>query len=196
MALGFLGIREAREEDVQLAAKYEQILLGVMKPRFLHKTYPIEEAPISLSGRDIAAHLAGCSHIVLMCTTLGAEVDALIRRTEVGDLSGAVMLDALAGAAVEQACGLCEEEIRAAHPGYFTTWRFSPGYGDFPLEVQGEFLRALDAGRRIGLTANKQSLLIPRKSVTAVVGLSKNELEKSRLGCASCRKRETCIIAN
>lgn len=42
--------------------------------------------------------------------------------------------------------------------------RFSPGYGDFPLECQGMLLEALEAGKRIGIKLT-DSLLMTLKSV-------------------------------
>ena len=54
----------------------------------------------------------------------------------------------------------------------FLTDRFSPGYGDFPMESSKDLVGLLDAGRRIGLTVSQSGILIPRKSVTAVLGVS------------------------
>ncbi len=104
----------------------------------------------------------------------------------------ALVADSLASAAVEQVCEAAEEEIRAAIGNYGYTWRFSPGYGDFPLDIQGEFLNALDAPKRIGVNVTDSLILIPRKSVTAVMGVSENEIPKSRRGCGNCKMKETC----
>ena len=57
-------------------------------------------------------------------------------------------------------------------PGH--TFRFSPGYADFPLEVQPKLLEILDAPRRIGLTVSPSLLLIPTKSVTCILGVGEH----------------------
>ena len=51
--------------------------------------------------------------------------------------------------------------------------RFSPGYGDFPLECQGMLLEALEAGKRIGIKLTDSLLMMPSKSVSAVMGASR-----------------------
>ena len=81
----------------------------------------------------------------------------------------------------------------AAARGLRTNFRFSPGFGDLPLAVQPAFLAALDAPRRIGLAATAGNLLVPTKSVTAVVGLFEGEPSSAsaRSTCASLRAGRT-----
>ena len=98
-------------------------------------------------------------------------MDALLRRTQLADLSRCLVLESCATAAIEEVCDRAEGLIAAEFPGKSLTSRFSPGYGDLPVTVQGEFLALLDAPRRIGLCATGSSILTPRKSVTAVLGL-------------------------
>ena len=73
-------------------------------------------------------------------------------------------------------------------------WRFSPGYGDCPLTAQRSIVDALNATRLIGLTVTPTSLLMPTKSVTAVIGLFDGEVHdaQSRPTCNICRMREHC----
>lgn len=67
----------------------------------------------------------------------------------------------------------------AAH-GLAGNWRFSPGYGDCPLTAQRSIVDALNATRLIGLTVTPTSLLMPTKSVTAVIGLFDGEVHDAR----------------
>ena len=88
---------------------------------------------------------------------------------------------------------LAEKEIREKiSKDNFMTWRFSPGYGDLPITIQREFVRVTDAEKRIGLTVNEGGILLPRKSVTAIIGLSKEPIPKQRRGCAYCNMNKTC----
>ena len=105
--------------------------------------------------------------------TLGLQVDELIRSAEVSDMAGAVILDRFASDFAEQLCDQVQAELAAKH-GELTT-RFSPGYGDFPLAAQHDILKLLNAGKAIGLFATDSGVLIPGKSVTAVVGIINNE---------------------
>jgi hypothetical protein len=167
-ALMLLNVRGETPPDITaLLDKYEPLLLGVISPRWVYETYQIG-ADLMLRGSDIKSHLKDCNKIIIFAATLGLQADELIRQTEAADMAGAVVLDALASAAIEQLCDAAEAEIKQKYKKITT--RFSPGYGDFPLSVQGELLKFLNAEKKIGLYVNSANLLIPKKSVTAVIG--------------------------
>ena len=96
---------------------------------------------------------------------------------------------------MEQVCDKAEEEIFADKPNLYRTWRFSPGYGDLPIDIQGDILNALNAQRRIGLTVTESSLLVPTKSVTAIIGISSDPISKGEKGCAVCSRKDSCIYS-
>ena len=108
------------------------------------------------------------------------------------------------GAAIENVCdNLCEDLAEALSPARLTP-RFSPGYGDFPLSQQAALCAVLNAERRIGLTLTPGGLLLPQKSVTAVIGVSDAPAARGRDsaedshgsgapgGCASCSMYAHC----
>lgn len=169
----------------------EKMVLEKAAPKFLYIELDLPCDTI-MGGRDIANHLDGCEKAILMCATLGAEIDKLIRISQISDMAKAVVLDSLASVAVEQVCNKVDEIIAEKYDGYYMTFRFSPGYGDYPISLQQDFLRMLDAPRKIGLTTNENFLLMPTKSVTAVMGLSKNPIERKKRGCAICNMRGKC----
>ena len=91
----------------------------------------------------------------------------------------------------------CEEvndviRMEAEEKGLFTRPRFSPGYGDFPLEVQKDFERILEMPKSIGVSLSESLLMTPTKSITAVVGLSKYRTDCHTAGCEECNMHETC----
>ena len=145
-----------------------------------------------LPGKELKEHLKGCERAALFCATLGAGADAIIRRAESGDMARALALDCAAAAAVEEVCDQIELELQAMCPGCSFPFRYSPGYGDLPLEIQGELLDLLDAPRRVGLCTKESFLLTPRKSVTAILGISANQLEPTHRSCRGCPAREGC----
>lgn len=145
-------------------------------------------------GEDVRALLSGCREALLLAATLGAEIETLIRRTQVRDMGRAMMLDACASAAIENVCdNLCEDLSRELAPLVLTD-RFSPGYGDFPLSAQADFFALLDIERRIGVSLSPGGLMIPQKSVTALVGLSDRPRNKRPKGCAACSLFENCAF--
>lgn len=188
--LGGAGIK-MNEQMQRLMDDCEKELLEKAVPKYLYKELDLP-CDVIMGGTDIANHLDGCEKAILMCATLGAEIDKLIRISQISDMAKAVMLDSFASVAVEQVCNRVDEIIAEKYDGRYMTFRFSPGYGDYPLSLQQEFLRMLDAPRKIGLTTNDIFLLMPSKSVTAVMGLSKNPIERKKRGCAICNMRGKC----
>lgn len=175
----------------RLMDECEAELLHTAQPKYLWRVIelPCEEL---LAGEDVRRHLAGCGRAALFCATLGAAVDRLIRVAQVRDMAKAVVLDSMASVAVEQIGQQADQRIAAQFPHQYMTFRFSPGYGDYPLALQNTFLRLLDAPRKIGLSVTADGLLTPAKSVTAVAGISDKPVAASRRGCAVCELRETC----
>ncbi len=175
-------------------------LLGMIRPRWswraLEIAFELEgvrlEGGLLLPGEDLKAHLAGCTRAVLFCATLGAEVDTLIRRAERLDMARALTLDCCASAAVEAVCDQIETELQGKFPGCSFPFRYSPGYGDLPLEIQGPLLDLLDAPRRAGLCATGNHLLTPRKSVTAVLGVAEGKIEAKKRSCLGCPAQGSC----
>lgn len=188
--LGGAGIQLNKQmQSLMDECEKEVLEKAVPKFRYIELDLPCDEI---MGGNDIANHLEGCEKAILMCATLGADIDKLIRISQVSDMAKAVVLDSLSSVAVEQVCNNVDEIIAEKYDGYYMTFRFSPGYGDYPLSLQQEFLRMLDAPRKIGLTTNDNFLLMPTKSVTAVMGLSKTPVERKKRGCAICNMRGKC----
>ena len=190
--MGYLLRRPGRHD---LAA-----LLAAARPKWTYRVFDLAvqtdgvrlDCGLLLPGRDLAAHLRGCSRAALLAATLSAPVDAMLRRAQAEDLAAAVALDCCATAAVEAVCDLAEAEIRVRFPGCSFPFRYSPGYGDLPLTVQGELLSLLDAPRRVGLTASASHILIPRKSVTAILGVSDREIARNKRSCLGCPAQGGC----
>ena len=188
--LGGVGIRLNYRMDV-LMDECEKAVLEKASPKYLYveKNLP---CPQIMGGKDIESHLNGCEKAIVMCATVGSEVDKLIRISQISDMARAVVMDSLASVAVEQVCNAFDKIIAEKYSDYNMTFRFSPGYGDYPIELQKIILQMLDAPKKIGLCTNDNFLLTETKSVTAVLGLSKNPIERKKRGCAICNMRETC----
>lgn len=174
-ALAFLGHRgQALGPD--LAARIQRaaaLCEAELRPRGVWQTLPWEDARLFLTGDDLAAHVAGCSEVVLMAATLGSESELVLRRESALGATDGLLVDACASSLVEQTanrltCLIVEE---AAARGLTTTSRYSPGYGDLPLTCQPAFLAACGADRALGLRTTAANMLVPTKSITAVIGL-------------------------
>ena len=171
-------------------------LLAAATPRAVWleaDTAALAEAGI-LRGGDVMKHLENCPQAVLLAVTLGPGVDAQIRRAGVGDIAAGVASDALGSALAEQMADAAEAELRngAAGQGRYLTGRYSPGYGDWPITVQPLVAAALDTARRAGLCVTDTNLMTPRKSVTALLGVSEHPVKGHLAGCGHCVLRTRC----
>lgn len=126
----------------------------------------------SVHSVALAKNLAECSRVVIFAATVGLGLDRLIARYGIKSPSRALMLQAFGAERIEALCDRFSEDIGASdYKGYSLKPRFSPGYGDLPLEFQREIFSVLDCPKMIGLSLNKSLLMTPTKSVTAIIGI-------------------------
>ncbi len=185
----------APEEQLRRVAEVGAELEARLHPRWVWKSVRLDgNCPLPLTGTLADTMLQECGQAVILCCTLGAEFDALLRSGQARDMARAVIADAWGSAWVETACDEAEREIASRFPGWYLTDRFSPGYGDLPLSLQGEICAFLDAPRRLGVHVTDTCLLNPRKSVTAVIGLAEAPQMARIRGCEFCSVRENCSL--
>ena len=142
-----------------------------------------------LKDKDIKDLLVNSEKCVVMAATLGAAIDSKLAYYSRFDIAKGVIMDACASTAIEYLCDELQNEImeNALKDNLFITTRYSPGYGDFSIENGAEILNVLDAYKKIGLSITENSIMLPRKSVTALIGLSKIASVEPHTGCALCK---------
>ena len=187
-AARYFGARgEADTATMALLQRCAVPLLAAATPRAVWlraEVKALAEAGI-LRGSDVMRHLEGCGQAILLAVTLGPGV---------GDIAAGVASDALGSALAEQTADAAEAELRqlAAAEGTYLTGRFSPGYGDWDIAVQPLVAAALDTARRAGLCVTDTNLMTPRKSVTAILGVSGHPVKGHLAGCGHCVLRTRC----
>lgn len=112
---------------------------------------------------SLQKHLEGCDRIILFAATVGIGIDRMIARYASVSPTKSLLFQAIGAERIEALCDIFNSEYGGS--------RFSPGYGDLPLELQKDIFAALDCPRRIGLTLNESMLMSPSKSVTAIIGV-------------------------
>ncbi len=149
---------------------------------------------LHITSKNLAKNMRGCRRAVLLGATLGIEVDMLMKRYSLTEMARAVVLQACGAAMLEEYLDEWQQEYEkeALKEGFYLRPRFSPGYGDFDISCQEDILRMLDAAKKIGLTITDGHMLTPTKSVTAVIGMSKEKVFCHKKGCEECRKAD-CI---
>ena len=192
-ALRYMGSRALNPDYMtnELMNRAENDILKICRPAYTFTEIPFDS--IVLGGNDIKRVLKNSEKIIVIAATLGIYVDKLMRKTQVTDMAQAVVLDAMASVAVEQFMDKIEEELKIRYSDYYFTNRFSPGYGDYPLDRQKEIVKLLNTEKKLGLSLTESLMLNPSKSVTAVIGLEKkpiNNEEGCTSKCSKCNKKD------
>lgn len=143
-------------------------------------------------SEQLCQHLGNCSHIILLGATVGIGLDRLIARYGKSSPAKALLMQAIGAERIEALCNAFSQKIEkiSAAEGLNTTSRFSPGYGDLPLELQRDIFRTLNCSK-IGLTLNDSLIMSPSKSVTAIIGIG-SRCCAADTGCSNCAKQD-CI---
>lgn len=188
-------------DDTEKALRLgEERLLQAARPRAVWRAFgyragePLDGTDFRLEGEDIRAFLSGCDTVILLAATLGAEPDLLQKQLRLRDMGAAVILDAAGSAAIENVCDNFCADLAAAFAPRYLTERFSPGYGDMPLRQQSGFFRLLDINRRLGVSLTDSGLMVPQKTVTAVVGVSDRPQPGRHAGCENCTMAGDCAF--
>ena len=126
-------------------------------------------------SRDLQRHLEGCGEILLFACTAGAETDRRIARAKLQSPAKGLLMHAIGAQQVEGACDRLCRQLAEMYPDRQLTDRFSPGYGDLPLEMQRDVMTALDCGRTVGIVLTDSLLMTPSKSVTAIIGMKEKQ---------------------
>lgn len=175
-----------------------ETLLKTCTPRSVYKVFPVTFLPdavqignLNVAGSDLRGHIRGCKKAVIFAATLGVQADLLIERASKTDMSRAAILQAAAAAMTESYCDEQEALIsaQAEQEGLFLRPRYSPGYGDFAITHQRDILTLLDCPKRIGLTMTESCMLVPTKSVTAIIGLTTEKSGCTISKCMGCNSK-------
>ena len=196
------NINEDLENKINTLLKY---CLEISKPQYIYAFFDVEtlDSGIKLNktnllfrGNDIFDHLKGAEKCGIIAATLGAQTEKEIILLEKRSMTDAIIFDSACSSLIENVVSRCEEEMISIvqKEGKFANYRYSPGYGDFPIETQKELISVLNAEKRIGLTVTDSFLMIPRKSVTAVFGVFSEEKSDNQKGCEACSFNKDCKV--
>lgn len=150
----------------------------------------ISFATIEVESKNLFKNLERCERIIVFAATLGVQADFLIKKYSKIQMSKAVVMQAASAAMIEEYCDEKQEELvrKKQQEGFYLRPRFSPGYGDFDIKSQKTFIQLLECPKKIGLSVTDSLILAPSKSVTAVIGLTREPQNCHKNGCEQCSK--------
>ena len=201
--LRYAGCKDSADESLQFLL--EECLKEVL-PKLTYKVC-YTELPLTitedicdfgcmqLESKDLVKNLRGCENVLLFAATLGVEIDRLILKYGKIAPTKAVMLQAIGAERIESLCDAFCQEVQAElgvskGSAVCLRPRFSPGYGDLPLETQKDIFQVLNCSKNIGLSLNDSLLMSPSKSVSAFVGIGIGTERKTGNKCMACKNTD------
>ena len=196
--LRYLGFRQHTpdENTLRFICAVESALQTEIRPKSIYGEFPLaflskREVKIGdkvFESEKLRRHLNGCERILVFAATLGAGADSLLRRYSATDRAKAAVAQAALAAATESYCDeVCAEIAKKENKnGWYLRPRFSPGYGDMALTAQRDLFSLLEITKRTGIVLTQSCLMLPTKSVTAFIGLTRDAQRCDKRGCARC----------
>jgi cobalamin-dependent methionine synthase I len=187
-----MGYPDSKHEGVaQIRTLMDKELIRaktLFAPKGIYRMLSVQKRTLdtlSFKNTEFVIHSSKVCHmlkdsdpVILFMVTIGPDLEKLVDELFAGgESTQGFILDAIGSETTDAVADKLHWEILAdlaKKEGFQVTPRFSPGYGDWPVTVQKEFLKVC-GGEQIGISTTPSSLMIPRKSVSAVLGWSKNK---------------------
>ena len=173
--LRYLGVKQADEGTLSLIIQCEKEAFEASCPKavYIEADITVDENTVDfgfmrVNSKNLATNLSGCYKAYLFCATLGIGMDRRFERQSRISPTKAMVLSAVGSSLVESFCDYVNEKIVG---DMISRPRFSCGYGDFCLEHQKDILKALEADKRLGVCLTESCMMVPVKTVTAVIGI-------------------------
>ena len=177
-------------EEAHSLLKPAGLYLSVPVIDFTHKT--INFAGGSFEGSLVAKAFAGADHLYLAVCTIGEALENRVQELMAENPVRALALDGAGVAAVSKTSQAIEDVISAEAFKLNTDlgMRAQPGQEGWPIEQQSVLFSVLPAAE-IGVRLTPSCLMIPRKSVSLVVGRG-TKMKSAVSPCDFCSKRHRC----
>ena len=118
--MGYPSDYKIDEKQLETVRRIKNEIVSSSKPKTIYKHFEIasadrgieiKDSDVVLLGNTIRKHLEGAKSCIIMAATLGAEVDRILRRTQIKSVSNGLIADACATAYIEAVCDETEKEI-------------------------------------------------------------------------------------
>ena len=144
---------------------------------------------MQVESKSLQKNLDGCDEAYILAATTGISSQRLIERNTVISPVTGIVTDCIGSAAIEAFCDKINLSLYD-NPDFLRP-RFSPGYGDLCIDCQRKIVDFLCANKNIGLSLTDSLMMVPKKSVTAIIGIGKEKNKCKGNGCMTC-KSENC----
>jgi hypothetical protein len=161
----------------------------------------ISQRQLSLEGNPVVhdpllpSLLPRAKELAVAVCTIGPKLEKQVTDyTSRGEPLRGTLLDGIGSAAVdsltEEVCKFIANE--ASSRGYEASSPINPGMPGLPITEQWQLLKLVPAGE-IGVSLTSSGIMVPRKSVSMVMGIGLQMAKWTRAEvCARCHLKKTC----
>ncbi len=156
------------------------------------------DSSVNFSSKVVSYALTGCEEVVLYLATLGGEIDKEITHLfSEHRVMDATALDIAGSVAIEKMVTQLRAEIKNLEKsrGLQSTRQYSPGYCDWDIRQQRMLFPVL-AGAELGVRLNEACMMVPRKSISGIIGIGKPDKNKKSPCKLFCEKSAICEFRN
>ena len=176
--LRYAGMKGENSEITKLLSECLKEIDGKLNFSVCYKVCDIDLSTavdfgfFKVNSKDLSKNLQGYNKALIFVATVGIEIDRLIKKYSVISPTKALLFQAIGAERIESLCNAFCEDLKGEYKKVAP--RFSAGYGDFSLEYQEQIFKILNPKKHIGVMLLESKLMLPTKSVTAVVGVLEN----------------------
>jgi hypothetical protein len=204
-----LGYRDRKPPEMVIRYIDEQVenALKLIRPVYSFQVRQIEsvlspdfklEGNLYFSSKTVSYVLDDCREVAVYLATVGIEMDKEITRlfSEKQTMAGTI-LDTIGSIAIVQTLNQLRTDVRLAAEkrGLQSTRHYAPGYCDWDISQQ-RILFPVTEYSKLGVQLNEACMMIPRKSVSGVIGIGNIDKNKKTPCGLFCQKATTCEYRN
>jgi hypothetical protein len=188
---------DGNQQTLNLISEVRAELEPMLRPKKIMAVFNLVEADggiglwgteVILKGNLIKKTFGDCSKVYIAVATLGMAAERQMAKYSSVDMAKAVVADAYLTTYIEAYLDKLEAEllIKETKNGNCLKNRISCGYGDFSILYQRQIIDMLNAEKLLGIKLNDSNMLVPNKTVTALIGVCSVECKNKNKGCDSC----------
>ncbi len=203
------GMSQRSRRQPQIMAMVHEFLstesyLPLLEPAIAYKLHSITDRSPDyvylsddkvLHGRLIPSVLPSAKELALILCTIGPKLEKEVAELfEQNEPLRGTLLDGIGSAAMdslaEEACQIIQKE--ASSRGYQASSPLNPGMPGLPISEQQHLFELVPA-EEIGVHLTPLQIMIPRKSVSMVIGIGQEMSTWTRAeACGRCNLNKTC----
>jgi len=153
----------------------------------VHNSWVILEDGSRITSEVLSRVLSRCQQVAIFVANIGRSLeDRVAQLMKERQILRATILDAIGSEVAEKTACYLQDKVRelAISDGSEITLRYSPGYCDWDITQQRVLFQAMNSAP-LGVNLTEECLMVPRKSVSGIIGLG--HLEKWQLRYSPCR---------